>query len=184
MPDGGRGPAAGKRQPFDRQYRRPRVSIPTRACGKPSSRASKSSSCLRGDAREFLGYLKQKAEPLIAGADLRQQLARLQFEDLEVWEKAKAWASETRAEGSAEVRTRRSMLRTSSVRVGLPGRAALCSKGSGSRWTRRPRWRQWSRRMTSPPTGPSRRSSSLPRRRRSTPRPIGSTRPGSTGCSR
>ena len=50
----------------------------------------------RGDAREFLSYLKQKAEPLIAGADLRQQLARLQFEDLEVWEKAKAWASETR----------------------------------------------------------------------------------------
>jgi hypothetical protein len=50
----------------------------------------------RGDAREFLGYLKQKAEPLIAGAELRQQLARLQFDDLDVWEKAKAWASETR----------------------------------------------------------------------------------------
>src|SRR5262249_1272798 len=48
-------------------------------------------------AREFLGYLKQKAEPLIAKAELRLQLARLQFDDLDVWEKAKAWAAETRA---------------------------------------------------------------------------------------
>src|SRR5262249_19555432 len=50
----------------------------------------------RGDAREFLSHLKQKAEPLVAGAELRLQLSRLQFDDLDVWEKAKAWASETR----------------------------------------------------------------------------------------
>jgi hypothetical protein len=50
----------------------------------------------RGNAREFLGHLKQKAEPLVAGAELRLQLSRLQFDDLDVWEKAKAWALETR----------------------------------------------------------------------------------------
>ncbi len=50
----------------------------------------------RGDAREFLGYLKQKAESLITDTELRQQLARLQFDDLDVWEKAKTWAFETR----------------------------------------------------------------------------------------
>src|SRR5262249_9454486 len=51
----------------------------------------------RGEAREFLTYLKQKAEPLITQSELRLQLGRLQFDDLDVWEKAKAWAAETRS---------------------------------------------------------------------------------------
>ena len=39
--------------------------------------------------------------------------------------------------------------------------AALCSKGSGSLWTRKPRWRRWLRRAKLPHTGLSRSSSSL-----------------------
>ena len=85
----------------------------------------------RGDAREFLGYLKQKAEPLIAGADLRQQLARLQFEDLEVWEKAKAWASETRQKEAQKYELVDLMRRTLSVRVGLPGLRTFAPRGAG-----------------------------------------------------
>ena len=116
----------------------------------------------RGDAREFLGYLKQKAEPLIAGADLRQQLARLQFDDLDVWEKAKAWASETRQKEAQKYELvdlcyelHRFASAYQVVRSFAPREAGRGGRGDRDGGNGRPR-------AMSPPTGPSRRSSSLP----------------------
>ena len=66
------------------------------ARGKPDSRALRSSSSRAGMPANSSAHLKQKADPLVAGAELRLQLSRLQFDDLDVWEKAKAWALEAR----------------------------------------------------------------------------------------